>query len=247
MSHHRDVERGFTLIELLVAIAIIGILASLLLAALSRSKASARSASCKNHLHQMGLALQMYASENAGRYPYYAGLRDNSLNDSIGRGNTFFWWAKLATYYPLKWTNADYHCPGYRGLVGGFEVQTNRQTAGAPFGSYAYNACGVSMIGFGKPFNPDLGLGFFAPTIKVNGSNKYGRNPVPEQRIAAPSEMFSIGESRFVSLTVNGMPGGQDLLHCGLLNWQGTNSQGDTFNARFDPARHGKTYIPAFL
>ncbi len=51
---------AFTLVELLVVIAIIAVLVGLLLPAVQAAREAARKASCKNNLHQIGLALHGY-------------------------------------------------------------------------------------------------------------------------------------------------------------------------------------------
>jgi prepilin-type N-terminal cleavage/methylation domain-containing protein len=59
-------RHGLTLIELLVVIAIIGLLATMLLPALSSAKANARQVACLGNLRQLETAFQMYAADNAG-------------------------------------------------------------------------------------------------------------------------------------------------------------------------------------
>ena len=64
------VLKGFTLIELLIVIAIIGILASMLLPALSKAKGMAKSIRCVGNEKQLGTAFLMYADSYNDYIPF---------------------------------------------------------------------------------------------------------------------------------------------------------------------------------
>lgn len=85
---------GFTLIELLVVIAIIGVLASMLMPALSRAKAKAKRTACQGNLRQLQLSFQMYADDNQDLIP----PRGVPGAEAYG-GNAVVWSEALKPYY----------------------------------------------------------------------------------------------------------------------------------------------------
>ncbi len=73
-------QLAFTLVELLIVIAVIGVLAAMLLPVLGRGKLSAQCAVCQSNLRELGMATQMYWSDNAGNsFAYEVGPTNNGV------------------------------------------------------------------------------------------------------------------------------------------------------------------------
>jgi prepilin-type N-terminal cleavage/methylation domain-containing protein/prepilin-type processing-associated H-X9-DG protein len=192
---------GFTLIELLVVIAIIAILASLLLPAISRAKASSQSTICKSNERQLGLALTMYISESP-IYPFSVYVPANNAKHAV------YWFDAIAPYANSKWGAGVFLCPSYKWKIDQGGSPPGGGVAWA-VGSYSYNAVGAA--GFG---NANLGMGRlqvgpYQGTSSFVAFGDLAPNGTREADVTVPSDMYALGDIKQVeSIIDDGLAGG---------------------------------------
>jgi prepilin-type N-terminal cleavage/methylation domain-containing protein/prepilin-type processing-associated H-X9-DG protein len=97
---------GFTLIELLVVIAIIAILAAILFPVFARAREKARQATCQSNLKQIGLAMEMYATDWEETYPMVFTRYDPPSGSSYPT-----MWNKVLQPYVKNWK--IFRCPSF--------------------------------------------------------------------------------------------------------------------------------------
>ena len=103
-------RRGFTLVEILVVLAILGVLMGLMIPAVISAREAARSAQCRNNLHQIGLALNYYLESHGQLFLQLPNNPDSRSQQA--KGGTFekIYWEDLLIGGMERQT-AVLHCP----------------------------------------------------------------------------------------------------------------------------------------
>jgi prepilin-type N-terminal cleavage/methylation domain-containing protein/prepilin-type processing-associated H-X9-DG protein len=117
---------GFTLVELLVTLAVIAVIASLLFPALAGAKAKADSTRCLSNLRQIGVAVRVYATDNAGSLPRAEANSRGTVLGGSGKAGTPFLEEVLSLQ--LSGNQKVFRCP--------VDEKKNREVQGS---SYEWN------------------------------------------------------------------------------------------------------------
>ncbi len=198
----RPFKQGFTLIELLVVIAIIGILAAMLLPALSAAKAKSKKVACLNNLHQIYLATRQYIDDSNGQLMV---LWQEEVPGSWGYDPTTFvvgspkylWWPDTLRLDKYTAGQKMFDCPSV--------VLPATMAAGG-------SASTINQLGLGMNF-PEFGV-----TVPLVNS---GTPTIPprESQVAKPSDTVVYADAGAITNTAETNPD----------RWQEVPATGATF------------------
>ncbi len=216
---HKTTGSAFTLTELLVVIAVVGILAALLLTAVSKAKAQGQRIQCVNNVRQLGIVMSLFVTDHqayplavnpdfrTGSYPdfwstWHVALQQNGLIFSQNPTNN---------RYASIWIHEGvWQCPSA-------PTPASFLTNHSVYFSYGYNGFGLSAV----TDTNSLGLG--GQHVWIPRKHIVPAPPVSESEVVNPSEMIAIGD---------GFWGNNGILRDGsFVLWRTTNFNDNVANA----------------
>ena len=164
---------AFTLVELLIVIAILAILASLLLPALTRGKESAQRIKCLSNLHQLSLAGHLYWEDYNGNCFRYGGWPTNGGQlywfgwISPGDEGTRQFDASQGVLYPYLQGRGVELCPSFNYGMSQFKQKATAASYGYGYNRYLDSPDTKPPIKYGQISRPaDIVL--FADAAQIN-------------------------------------------------------------------------------
>lgn len=161
-------RHAFTLIELLVVVSIIGVLAAVLLPAISQVRSHAHSAKCLSNLRQIGMVAEIYSQDWEGRVVWMSSTSVGNGGDGLGP-----WYRRLAPYLDMR-----------NPTTANFSDKTQPNIfSGCPSWEKARSGAEMSALA-GYTIHTDLGYGFNRNLDRPHSwaMNHYpGPNPNPSE------------------------------------------------------------------